>query len=450
MNGREYEDQELLFDALKDPYRPKTIQFELANSEEVKRLLEFVDGPTKKKNTQLREQQQEQLRERVFALRHVEFIEDGPLGIAFAKSIENTSLIVNSFIEGENGIVLSAAKTGKVNVGDLLSHVNNEFVLGSLSCHVGDGEILDGNDPMGPTKAIQLLQTASALRPVTLTFVDPYMHKVVIRKYEMSIEDDSRDGGPSELILKERTLDNGRRIYIDQFEGTNGTAENCNIYIGDHLVFVNGLPVGAGCAWFGVKNPPTFVEVMEMLQNSINYPMGLTFARPKQQKSTSSPKRSNSSNTSTTTTLKDNEAETISVMVDHIDRLGCIFQCRNLDQPTGDIVVADFVAVPGIFQRTISSTLPKGYVNGNHESTLIITKKLSINAINGEFVPSYATVDMVKNALVRSWKNSSTSSSSPCIELLLCDDDLKHWLSQQQQQQEQEQAEFNKQTAESS
>ena len=76
-----------------------------------------------------------------------------------------------------------------------------------------------------------------------------------------------------------------------------------------------------------------------------------------------------------------------------------------------DIVVTDFVAVKGPFQRMMERYKDK--ISGQHH--------LSIDSVNGQFVPGYATTKMVKSAMERSWKSDSQ------VELTLVDDEKRVW-----------------------
>ena len=191
-------------------------------------MLEFVEGP-KISMTDIKSA------EREFTFRKVEFTEQD-LGIEFGVSVDNAGLVACDFMEGESGVVLAAAKSGLVNIGDLLSHVNGEYVLGLDNCD-------------GGKYAIEMLGAYASQRPLSLSFIDSYSFKVQISKPQ-SIPGIDYGGGPSELVLNERQIDGVRRVYIEDFRDANGMAENSGIFISDHLVFVNGLPVGAGCRCF--------------------------------------------------------------------------------------------------------------------------------------------------------------------------------------------------------
>ena len=378
VNGTEYLENEELFEALKDPGRPKTVGFRLAESEEAERLRRFLEGdtpPVPEKH------------ERQFQLRKVLFDELGELGVAFGAALDNSCLVVTSFVQID-GVVFAAERSGKVKIGDILTHVNDVPVLG-----------MDGD---GCAKAISALESAGETRPLSLTFSEPYLYQAEVLTPESDPGVD-RQGGPSELVLIETQNSGKRRITVQGFVDVSGRAESNNIFIGDHLVFINGLPVGAACRWLGVPNPPSMKEVMGMLRDPLHYPIGLTFARPVKQ--AGSRWRSGE--------FSDSEAETVCVTADSPERLGCQFGSEN----PYSVVVTDFLAVPGVYQRAMSSCKD---ANGLIHS--------SIESINGQFVPSYATVNLVRNALDRSWKENNTTV------IKLCDDDRKNWLHSQLQQ----------------
>jgi hypothetical protein len=375
VNGSSFDDQEMLFDDLKDPGRPKTVLFRLADTVDAERLRKLLEGDT------LSPPQSHLPRE--FAVRKVDFPHPGELGLEFAGLPDQSGLVVGGFTQGDDGIVLAAERSGSILIGDVLTHVNDILVL------VTNGD--------GLSRAIDLLESATRVRPVSLTFVDPYLHKVVIPAIVPGRGVDC-SGGPTELDLTELQEGDRRRVIIKGFHPVSGMAEAGGILIGDHLVFVNGFPVGAGCRWLDSPVVPTLEEVYGMLKNESFYPIGLTFARPKQTASRwmASPQG-----------ISDSEVETICVTAESYKRLG--IKLDNVNRT--DVVVSDFQAVPGVFQRSMY-----GCVDSNG------TICLAVEAINGQFVPSYATAEMVRNALGRSWKGGES------IELVLCDNELKSWL----------------------
>ena len=388
VNGTEYDDQEDLFESLKDPSRPKTVRFELAATEDAERIRQFVEGVSKSPGRR----ETANSPDRMFKLREIRFDEPGEIGIEFVNALDGIGLAVRGFLPGPGGTVLSAQKSGNVRLGDLLIRINGELAIRT--------------DGTGRSRAINLLQSVGKARPLTLTFAEPYLFCEVIDRgnLQRSLRVEDSDGGPQELVLEDVVLlpdsVSTKRVVLQSFENISGSAESSGILIGDHLVFVNGMPVGAGCRWLGVAPPPTLAEVHRMMSHEKAYPMGLTFARPRQMDS------NRWAGSRSGRLLSDDEADTMCVTVEHPSQLGCVLEATKVH----DIVVGDFVAVPGIFQRALS------------KYTADSASPLAIDSVNGQFVPTYATKDMVRNAIQRSWKADSR------LELWLCDDVNKHWI----------------------
>mmetsp|Transcript_9313 Transcript_9313/g.25755 ORF Transcript_9313/g.25755 Transcript_9313/m.25755 type:complete len:1397 (-) Transcript_9313:48-4238(-) len=385
VNGTSYEEQDELFDALKDPGRPKTVSFRLAESAESERVRRFVEG-TDKAIDDDDENDESNSAPRKFGERLVTFNDPGELGIIFEAALDNCGLVVNGFLEGGDGTILAAQRSNDIQLRDLLTHVNGQVVVGRTG--------------QGRDWSLKLLEESADRRPLLLSFVRSYLYREsIVRPEEMPGVPDT--GGPEEMLLKERTLEDGsRRIYIKRFNPVSGCVESSGIFIGDHLVFVNGTPVGAGARWMGEGESPSLEEVYEMLCNKAFYPIGLTFARP--QSKTSSRWTSQHDET-----FSDFEAETICVTCSSQSQLGCILD--SLDN--GDIVISDFSSVPGILHSALSKYEDN---DGKYH--------VAIDSINGQFVPSYATKDMVMNALKRSWNNDRK------VEIILCDDGRKEFV----------------------
>ncbi|GAX24737.1 hypothetical protein FisN_4Hh295 [Fistulifera solaris] len=382
VNGTEFETASDAFDALREPGRPKTIRFELAESEEAEKLRLFVEASRTEKVSDgyIRGSPQRNLEYRM-----VEFMSDRELGIEFGTSVDNACLVVTSFLESPNGIVYEAEKSGKIRINDILTHINGTLVAGKE----------------GPKKAITLLEKSTTQQTMTLQFSDPYMHTVYAQKVS-EVPGADCNGGPDELVLEEiLRKDGSKRIAVTGFKEVSGMAEGGGIMLGDYLVFVNGFPVGAGCRWLGVEHKPALDDVLEMLQEVSAYPMGLTFARPKQGSSLWE------ASFGETHLLRDDEAETICITAESSDRIGCLFDQAD----SGDIMVRDFHGVPGLFHRYFVSCI---------ENDLQLP--LSIESLNDELVPSYATVDIVRSALKRGWNSDSS------VTMQLCNDRVKDWL----------------------
>lgn len=80
--------------------------------------------------------------------------------------------------------------------------------------------------------------------------------------------------------------------------------------------------------------------------------------------------------------------------------------------------MSDFRSIQGVFQRAL--TRYKQDNNPNKNGMMMMC--MAVESINGQFVPSYATKEMVKSAMARSWKSEQR------VEILLCDDERKQWV----------------------
>lgn len=380
VNGRRYDTQDELVDALRDPGRPKTVHFELANAEDAERIRRFVGGADA---NEPKAPPPSNVHEDAMSVRTVEIVETGELGIQFSGSLDDVGLVVRCFLRGENGEKLAAENSGLVVSGNLLSHINGVLVL--------------GENGAGRKRALSIFEEVGGIRPLSLGFIKPYLD---LQVFEKTSTDEPDFGGPIELVLEEKKLPSGgTKVVVKSFANVDGMAESGGVYIGDHLVFINGLPVGAGCRLFQDEHRPGLEEAMSMLEDAGSYPVALTFGRPGQGQS----RWLASSNA-----FDMESAETFCVTANSFDELGCKF---GTGQDADDIVVTDIHGVPGPFQDKLSPFI-ESKENMN----------LSIESINGQVVPSYATPDMVLNAMKRSW------SSDARVEVLFCHDARRDWV----------------------
>ena len=132
-----------------------------------------------------------------------------------------------------------------------------------------------------------------------------------------------------------------------------------------------------------------------------------------------------SSNVGTSFSMEN--SETICVTGESTEQLGLDLELKAYC----DIVVKDLQAVPGPFQMSTQHLRDHETESFNH---------LSVDSVNGEFVPSFATPQMVKGAMDRAWKSSSTSAAAGAssasalpndqsfVEVMYCDDHRKSWV----------------------
>ena len=313
----------------------------------------------------------------------ISITQDG-IGLKFTTFDEGFSLAVASFMSGTDGRPPEVERTGKVKVHDLLSHVNGITVLGEKG--------------KGRQSALSCLEEVGAVRPLTLGFVKPYLYKISIEKSDLPHES---FGGPSELKLKEDKSEFSKAnvIVLDDFAQAEGAAETGGVFVGDNLVFINGIPVGAGCRLLQGSGPsPKLEDVIEMLKQLS--PLALTFARAKAKQSTVKTYL-----TSSPLSLDVEAATTFSVAALEYSQLGCVFATGYNGS---DIVVKSITGVNGMFQKQISAA-------GNFTGC-------KLESIDGEFLPSYVNVPLIENALKRRWAASSK------IELTLCNEARKEAL----------------------
>ena len=254
VNGTKYDIQDELFEALKDPSRPKSIRFRLADSKTAEKVKQFVLG-----DKDVQEEEVESLR--IFELRDITFQDNREIGIEFAPSHDDFGLVVKSFVPGPGGTVLEAEKAGILHQGDLLCKINGALVL--------------GENGKGKQRALELLEQFGTQRPLSLSFTEPYIFQQVFDKTSLDVSD-ADVGGPAEFVLEEKKTETGaKRIKLKTFAEVNGTAETGGILIGDHLLFINGIPVGAGCKLTGEGSYPELGEIYKMLKDENMYPIGM-------------------------------------------------------------------------------------------------------------------------------------------------------------------------------
>ena len=269
VNGTRYgiESQEELIEALKDPGRPKSVSFQLSNSEDAERIRRFVAGMSVDDSNSVEDEstQNDTPAPDNFAVKNIEITKVGPLGIQFTSSIDDFSLIVDGFLE-DNGMSNVADNDG-VAVGDILISVNDEYIVADRS--------------RGISSALSLLEASASMRPLKLGFSKPYLELVVLKNSTSGITD---VGDPSEEIVFGATVTStgASRVVLKGFNDVSGLAEAGGVTLGDYLVFVNGIPVGAGCQFYENGPSTNLDDVTQMCNDQNLFPLALTFARPSQ------------------------------------------------------------------------------------------------------------------------------------------------------------------------
>lgn len=318
VNGTRYNasSQQDLVDALRDPGRPKSVSFELANAADAERIQSFIRGFGSEGNLNETSPLDKEKEDQVFSLEKVNILDEGPLGIRFSTTSDGFCLRVDEFLKGENGQSLLAENIDNISVGDILFSINDVYVFGE-----------DGRD-----RALKQFELFSSIRPLSLTFSRPYLHLAAIIKDPYDKDDEKNPS--QELCFEERKLESGsNQIFLKEFTNVSGVVESSGVFLGDRLVRVNNFSVGGGGSADGVDSSPSLEDIFSYLEESKSFPASLTFARPSKDRS-----RWDSSK------FELENAETVTVAVDSIDDLGCQF---GHGVEAGDIIVTSFKDVAG-------------------------------------------------------------------------------------------------------
>jgi len=348
--------------ALRDPSRPKTIKFILTpKSESLESSPAFggsntathgsVDPPP---------------------LHTIQITEEGPVGITFSKLPDNSGLIINELSEK-----LRQTHADSVFPGFILTHVNDVSVI--------------SEDDNSVENVYSLLEQVGNVRPLSLRFCSSYLHSLSFETRDN--HGDPLIGGPNEIVMEERNVDGISKICIKDFNEVDGSVESRGIFLGDHLIFINGNPVGTGMTTKDETSQLKLSQIKRVLTDSSSYPLCLTFARP------CSKSRNAEFDVDST------ETKNLSVIVIDPRQLG--FDLGEGSKPN-HYIVKKFYPVRGSLQLKIEESVGRKVCRG-----------LSIVSINGEKVPSYANCSIVMNAMKRSWTRKNH------LELVLCDEDKK-------------------------
>ncbi|KAL7482821.1 hypothetical protein ACHAW6_008481 [Cyclotella cf. meneghiniana] len=361
VNGRRYgpDSQVELFAALKDPARPKSILFRLATQDELEQIEKLVQKRNPKGFNTNGNNKASSNGNDTDLVTFITITDKADIGIKFASSPDGFGLVVSEFLRGSN------EKFGDIAPFCFLSHVNGKCVL--------------GDNGSGKEEALRLLESEGALRPLSLGFAKPYLYNVVIEKGSNFF------GGPSELVFAElkpaadiHVKEN--KIVLNGFSLAEGAAESGKVFIGDNLVFINGIPVGAGCKLADGANAqyPSLDMVIEMLKT--RSPLALTFARANTEQKKTYLRSSSLS-------LNIEAANTFSIEAADYDHIGCTF---GVGHNGTDIVVRSISGVQGFFQRQIMAT--KFPIVG-----------CALESVDDEIVPSYVNPQLMVNSISRRW-----------------------------------------------
>lgn len=369
VNGSNFDHTERaeLIQALREPERPKTIKFKL------------VPGNQDAGLEHAQENDDEGVYNSLIPLKSIEIVDEGAnLGIEFGTSVDNSALAVKEFLS--EGLAKAADTENMINIGDILVAVNNN-------------RLLEGNGPW-IQKSYELLQSDGLSRPLRLDFATPYLEKIILNKDVYGLKSD----GPHELLLKQKKIGSGAsRVFLDGYRGVDGAAESSGVIIGDNLIFINGMPVGAGTKMRSDCPQLDMPAIQQILSDQKSYPICLHFAR---QASTGRKK--------VELDVESDEMKTFAVVASSQAQLGCSIAKIGV-QPV-KFVVHKFNAVPGYFKTMIAATIRAHDI-----------KELAFYSINGEVLPSYVSCDMVMSAMKRGWKSGH-------LEIVFCNEKIKHQL----------------------
>lgn len=348
--------------ALRDPSRPKTIKFSLKPKEKAAQY----NLPDKTIDMILSADNRD------IETHKLVINEEGPIGIKFAISPDSSCLTLVDFSDGGRG--KESNSDGAIHANDILTIVNETVVIGEDITYVE-----------------KALEREGQKRPLSLHFMPSYIHTFTFKTKDE--HGDPMIGGPTEFILEECKSKGSSKICIKGYKDVDGSVESRGIFLGDHLIFINGIPVGTGLTLRPGCPQLTLGQIYDMLNDVRHFPICLTFARP----------RSNARNAEFD--VESSETKNMSVIAISPHQLGF-----EVGQGAKDnhLVVKKFLPVRGALQIKIEDTFGSGKTTG-----------LSFYSINGEQIPSYANCDIVLNAMKRAWVKNVE------LELVLCNEAVK-------------------------
>ena len=308
-------------------------------------------------------------------VRTLQILDYGPIGITFAKSLDESALVIQSI--NNDGTGNKANIGGFVSVGDVLVCINYTVITGG-----GIGSI---------EKTYSCLEEFGLVRPLSLGFMPSPLKLLSFETKDQ--HGDPLIGGPQELLLEQKTLENGSsNVVIKGYKTVDGSVESRGVFLGDHLVFINGMPIGSGMQLIPDSPEVSLSQVNSMLSDKNMYPMCLTFARPV------------SKTRNIDFDVESLDTKNMSVVATCPHQLGFdVGEGTN----SNHFIVKKFHPVKGSLQSRIEEQVGKASIG------------LSIHSINGEKAPSYMNTIIALNAMKRAWTKNDK------FEVILCNEHIK-------------------------
>ncbi|GMH98574.1 hypothetical protein TrVE_jg8446 [Triparma verrucosa] len=374
---------QLVLAALKEPGRPKSIEFLISESER-KRIMRVLGKLKAHENVE----DEDMLRVTKKEVNRVNITEPGTIGLTFGVVEDEMGLKVLGFKESK--------ENDKIKVGSILVSVNGEWVYG--------GE--DG----GVEKSTNLFKRYSEKRPLELGFVDP---ATIVKIFENTLPCNSgldvntaMIGCPStELILsdaRQRETDVYSVVVLTGFNDAPGTLEAGGVRQGDVLMSVNGTPffISAEQAESSQRK-----ALWALVNEEKEYPVTFEFARPKPKgdSSASTPPRGSLVGNSSFFSSENSERYTVKVFSK--SELGVKFKktefCGTTPKPGQALGGVEYLQIAKL--EGVKGPVRRSLLNSSRDPSERVGLGMSISRINGHSVPSAATAEDVGSAFKRAW-----------------------------------------------
>ena len=371
--------------ALKDPARPKSIEFELSESERerIMRLLGKLSNGASVEDGADKRALSKTLFETIIEL-------EGPLGLSFGVGADEVGLVVAGFKDGKENAY------PKIKIGLVLVSVN--------------GEACTGKDHV--SAATELFSKYSTERPMKLKFAEPV---TVTKVHSQSQVLNSTSSLPNlkktckamrmlgcpvgELQLSEARIkedDQFAVVVLTGYDKVPGPIECGGAQCGDFLLSVNGVP------FFVLDDKDEAekrVQLGALIEDAASYPICFDWARPLE----GSGQVEGGKRMSSEYSLR------YSVQVEKKVELGVGFKKAD-----GYLCISKLAGVAGVCQAE-----NKGGGDGG-----VVGTGMAVFKINGHVVPRAAAAADVFNAMRRGWADQGES-----IEITWKDYVQEEWLS---------------------